>query len=243
MLGSWGSEPLFNQSSWGPSEFGFWRNNCKALLARIKRSSDQMWPPGLSLPICAFSHTESSPHELFSKLLTSVNVWFVSFYRSSTPLSRTTACPHPWTVPARCTSSCWTAGRRTATTDPSSARSSTTWTKWSVTPTCWRPWPRCPLGLCPHYPHRQISVNRTNSLADSCFSSSVRGCWYSLLRTVFSCPTSGNAWSLAWSLTGKILKLKPGSKEFCSFQNKSSSHWGLLMLDRVCWCSTRVCCH
>lgn len=70
----------------------------------------------------------------------------VSPCRSSTPSSKTTGCPLPWTAPAPSTSSCWTAGRRTATTGPSSARLSTTWTRWFVTPTAWRPWLLCHQG-------------------------------------------------------------------------------------------------
>lgn len=102
-----------------------------------------------------------------SSLLTLLN----PCVRSSMPLSRTTGCPHPWTVPARCTSSCWTAGRRTATTGPSSAKSSTTWTRWSVIPTRWRPWPHCHLGVCwiPIYSHTEIESESiliwTNTLA------------------------------------------------------------------------------
>lgn len=70
----------------------------------------------------------------------------VSPYRSSTPSSKTTGCPLPWTAPAPSTSSCWTAGRRNATTGPSLARLSTTWTRWSVTPTAWRLWLLCHQG-------------------------------------------------------------------------------------------------
>lgn len=47
--------------------------------------------------------------------------------RSSMPWSRITGCPHPWTAPQHCTSSCWIAGCGTGTSDPNSPRLSTPW--------------------------------------------------------------------------------------------------------------------
>lgn len=60
------------------------------------------------------------------------------FFRWSRPLTRVTGCPHPWTVLWHCTSSCWTAGRRTGQSGPSLTRSLECWIRWSVTPTLWK---------------------------------------------------------------------------------------------------------
>lgn len=68
--------------------------------------------------------------------------------RSSMPWSRITGCPHPWTAPLRCTSSCWTAGCGTGTSGPNSPRLSTPWISSSATPPALRSSPVPSLGQC-----------------------------------------------------------------------------------------------
>lgn len=63
--------------------------------------------------------------------------------RSSAPWRRATACPHPWAAPTRCTSSCLTAGIKTAPSGPASRRSSASWTRSSTALRVSGPRPPC----------------------------------------------------------------------------------------------------
>lgn len=68
--------------------------------------------------------------------------------RSSMPSSRITGCPHPWTAPQPCTSSCWTAGCGTGTSGLNSPRLSTPWTSSSAMLPASRSSPVPSLGQC-----------------------------------------------------------------------------------------------
>lgn len=99
--------------------------------------------PNTSWPLSTVLYYTAFPFNLdpktFTHLLKILDIC-LSPFRWSMLLSRTTGCLRLWTARVPCTSSCSIAGRRTAIIVPNSARLLTTWTRWSVTPTCWRPW-------------------------------------------------------------------------------------------------------